>query len=380
MLARMVFSAGVAMLMGCQAVTAGPTTHAAASEPATLSTAGYSHETAVKLYRAAKYKQGEALCKAAIAEIEKRAGGKSRELAVPLDDLATIYLRLARFNDARPLIDRAESVLDRNAPADALLLARLSINKGWRLYALQEVSAAEKVFEDGRALLEKHQKGDSLELAELINNVGLTYAEADDPGEEAAPERIARAKVLLLRSWQMRRKLAGDVSAECAESLNNIGMHLLYHGDEDSDLETAASTLKKALDVTEKVYGAGNPETAVAHANMATALHMMADDKAAEDHVRKALAITEKTLGKDHLDRAYELQILGSLQENQGKFPDAEASLKEAIRILELTFGKDHINVAVGLESLRNLYETMGDDVKEKEVAERIQKMRGREI
>jgi tetratricopeptide (TPR) repeat protein len=380
MRARMFLSAGVVLLVGCQGAAAGPGTHAAATETAAKSPAGYSHEAAVKLYRAAKYKECEALCKAAIADIEKRAGAKSRELASPLDDLATIYLRLARFNDAKPLIERAESVLDKDVPADAILLGRLSINKGWRLYALQEVPAAEKAFEEGRALLEKNQKGDSLELAEVINNLGLTCDEPDEPGEEPSPQRVAKAKVLLLKAWQMRRKLAGDVSAECAESLNNIGMHLLYNGEEDADIDTAVNTLKKALEVSEKVYGKDHPETAVSHANLASGLQMIEDEKAAEDHVRQALAMTEKALGKDHIDRAYELQILGSLQQSDGKFADAETSLKEAVRILETTFGKNHVNVAIGLEALRSLYESMGDDIKEKEVADRIQKMRGREI
>jgi tetratricopeptide (TPR) repeat protein len=341
---------------------------------------GYSHAAAVTLYRAGKYKEDEAMCLGAIRAIEKREGKEARALAEPMDDLATVYLRLARFGEAKPWIERAEKVLDKSKPADAILLGRLSINKGWRLYALAEVRAAEKVFEEGKALLEKYQKGDSLELAEVINNLGLTYTDSEDPETPPSPERVAQAKVMLLKGWEMRRKLAGDLSPECAESLNNIGMHLLYHGEGEEDLETALSTLKKALEATEKVYGPDHPETAVSHTNLAAALHLTEDEEGADEHVRKALAMTEKWLGKDHLDRSYELQLLGELQEKDGKFPEAETSLKEAVRILEAVFGKDHVNVANGLEALRSLYETTGDEAKEKAVAERIEKLRGKEI
>ncbi len=350
----------------------------AASQAAVLEK--YTHAAAVKLYRAGKYKQDEAMCLAAIAAIEKREGKGSRELAEPMDDLATVYLRLAKFGEAKPWIERAELVLDKTKPTDAILLGRLSINKGWRLYALQEVSAAEKAFEEGKALLEKNQKADSLELAEVINNLGLTYGDSDDPEAPASPERVAKAKVMLLKGWQMRRKLAGDNSPECAESLNNLGMHLLYHSEGEEDMETAFNTLKKALEVTEKVYGEDNPETAISHTNLASALHLTEDEAGADQHVKKALAMTEKWLGKDHLDRAYELQLQGTLLETDGKLPEAEASLKEAVRILEVVFGKDHVNVANGLEALRGLYETMGDEAKEKAVMERIEKLRGKEI
>jgi len=364
------------------AATSAPAATMAGAATTSQATAakGYSHAAAVKLYRAAKYKQDEAICLGAIAAIERREGKTSRNLAEPMDDLATVYLRLSRFGDAKPWIERAEQVLDKSKPADAILLGRLSINKGWRLYALQEVSAAEKAFEEGKTLLEKYQKGDSLELAEVINNLGLTYADTDDPETPASPERVAKAKVMLLKAWQMRRKLAGDNSPECAESLNNIGMHLLDHAQGDEDMETALITLKKALQVTEKVYGADNPETAISHTNLASALHLTEDEEGADEHVRQALAMTEKWLGKDHLDRAYELQLLGELQETDGKLPEAEDSLKEAVRILEVVFGKDHVNVANGLEALRSLYETMGDEAKEKAVADRIEKLRGKEI
>src|SRR5215210_6035115 len=85
----------------------------------------YTHDTAETLYRQAKYAQAEALCKKAIADIEKAKGDKAPAIAEPLIDLATVYMRLARFPEAKAAIERADSLLDKTKPDQALLVGRL---------------------------------------------------------------------------------------------------------------------------------------------------------------------------------------------------------------------------------------------------------------
>ncbi len=189
-----------------------PQPNAALADSAAPVATFYTHQGAEALYHAARYTEAEAMCNQAITAIEKARGAKSPELAAPLNDLATIYLRQSRFADARAVIDRAESVLDPAIPEQALLLARLGINKGWRLYSLGETEAARKVFEESRALLEKNQKGDSVDLAELINNIALMYEDSATENGDNAQQALARR--MLFQAWDMRRKLTGDDSPE----------------------------------------------------------------------------------------------------------------------------------------------------------------------
>jgi tetratricopeptide (TPR) repeat protein len=358
-------------LMSCH--TGRATTPPATTAPAPYQ---YSHAAATVLYRQGKYAEEEALCRAAIAAIEKTEGDHSSQLAAPLDDLGGIYLREGHFAEAKAPLERAESVLDRSKPADAVAYAHLCINKGWLQYSLGDVSGAEKIFVDGRTLLEKYESAPSVDLAELINNIALAYE--DNEAEDKA--KIDQAKGMLLHGWELRRKLTGPESAESGESLNNIGMYLLFHSEDEGGINTALLTLKKSLAISEKVYGADNPETASSLANMAMAYHLTQQDELAEPLIRKAIPMTEKFLGKDNPDRAYELQVLGQILQSQQKYREAEADFLEALALNEHTYGPDHDFVAASLDYLDGLYQASGDTVSQHAVEKRIAKLRGRDI
>src|ERR1043165_4689434 len=45
---------------------------------------------------------------AGIAGIEKAGGAKAYQIAEPLIDLATVYMRLAKYGEAKQVMDRAE--------------------------------------------------------------------------------------------------------------------------------------------------------------------------------------------------------------------------------------------------------------------------------
>ena len=337
--------------------------------------AGYSHEAATALYRQGNYAADEALCRAAIEKIQ-REDPHSAKLADPLNDLAGIALRRGKFSEAKAPIEVAESVLDKSKAADAIIYARLCINKGWLRYSLGDVDAAEKIFVEGRDLLQKFQKSPSVDFAELTNNIALALEDNED--EDAA--KIAQAKVMLLKGWQLRRKLTGEESAETGESLNNLGMYLLFHSEGEEDFLTAITTLKRSLAISEKVYGKDNPETAVSHTNIAMAYHLTQQDELAEPEIRLAIPMTEKFLGKENPDRSYELQVLGQIEQSQEKYKEAEANFKEAVTITEKIFGADHRFVASSLDYLESLYAANGKEAEQKAVQQRITKIRGRDI
>ncbi|HVT82425.1 MAG TPA: tetratricopeptide repeat protein, partial [Phycisphaerae bacterium] len=275
----------------------------AQTSPARL-TSFYTHEGSEKLYRAAKYAEAESMCKQAITEIEKARGNKAWELAEPLNDLATVYMRQARFAEAKQVIDRADSLLDKTKPGQAPIYARLGINKGWRLFTFGEPEQALKIFTEARQILEKTGK-DSVDLAELINNQGLMFEEVGEKKED--DDMVKQARTCLLKGWQMRRALTGDESPETAESLNNLGMNLLFNGNSPEEAELGISTLKKALQLAEKVYGKNHPETAVSHGTLALALMLHHDFDESEKELAIAIPMTQRFMGDKHPDLAYEL-------------------------------------------------------------------------
>jgi tetratricopeptide (TPR) repeat protein len=371
MMKRAVAVSALAVVMAaCQAVSA------------QTAPAKYTHEASEKLYRQGKYAQAEALCKQAITDLEKTGGLKAWQLADPLNDLATVYMRQARFAEAKLVIERADTLLDKTKPEQALLAGRLGINKGWRLYTLGETDAATKVFEDALALVEQNSKepggGETIDRAELINNLGLMY---EDQGEKDQDDALtAKARTCLIQGWEMRRNLTGDFSPETGESLNNLGMHLLFNGRDPSEEELALKLLRKSLEVAIKVYGESHPETAVSHATLGLALLMHDQADEAEKEVRIAIPMTQKFLGDKHPDLAYELVTLGHILQGQAHFDDAEKKFQEALAIDEEAYGKTHPNVVPVLQALKKLYDDKGDPAKAQEMESRIEKLSGKDI
>jgi len=341
----------------------------------------FSHDEAVKLYHEAKYAEAEKMCRDAIAAIEKANGAKSWLVAEPLIDLTTVEMRLAKYGECKQLIDRANSVLDKTVPEQALMYGRLGINKSWRLYTMGETNSAAKVCEEARDILIKFGKtpgGESVDLAEVVNNLGLMYEEQADKSND--PDLMDKARVELTRGYQMRKKLTGDESPETGESLNNLGMHLLFNPKAAGDGNLAIATLKKSLEVATKVYGESHPETAVAHATMALALYMEDDVDGAEKEVMIAMPITQKFLGDNHPDMAYELSTLARIQIDKNKIDDAEKSFLKVVEINEKVFGTTSPQVLPSLETLQKLYTEKGDKEKAADVEKKIERISGREL
>jgi tetratricopeptide (TPR) repeat protein len=338
----------------------------------------YTHEGATDLYRRAKYSEAEAMCKQAISDIVKARGNKSYLIAEPLIDLATIYMRQARYADVKQVLDRAEGLLDKTMPDHALLYGRLGINKGWRLYELGETAAAIKVGEEAREVLEKNSKGDSVDLAEIINNLGLFYEEKGE--REVNDGLIRKGRICLLRAFESRMALTGRVSPETGESLNNLGMHLLYHFQSGDEVDLAMSLLKKSLEMAAKVYGDTHPDTASCHAALALALYLDSDIDGAEKEIRLALPITQRYLGDRHPEAASELTTLGMILLERKEYDEAEKDFLQALDIEEDIYGKTHPRIIPGLERLGNLYLEKGDTAKERDMRTRIQKLSGKEM
>jgi tetratricopeptide (TPR) repeat protein len=340
--------------------------------------AQYTHDAAEKLYRQGQYAQDETFCTKAVADMEKSLGNKAWQIAEPLNDLATLYMRQARYPEARQAIERADSLLDKKVPAQALLYGRLGINKGWRLYTLGETDGGTRVFEESLALVEKYSPGESIDRAELINNLGLMYESQAEKAEDDA--LMAKARACLYRGWEMRRGLTGDFSPESGESVNNIGMHLLFNGRDPQESDFALKVLRKSLDIAIKVYGESHPETAVSHATLALALVMHDQLDEAEKEVRFAIPMTQKFLGDKHPDLAYELMTLGHILQQQSHFDDAEKKYLEALAIDETVYGKTHQNVVPVLQALQKLYDQKGDPAKAQEMEKRIEKLNAKDI
>ena len=157
---------------------------------------------------------------------------------------------------------------------------------------------------------------------------------------------------MLLQGWQMRRKLTGEESPETGESLNNLGMFLLFNASGADDLSLAVKTLEKSLEVSKKVYGEENPETAMLVTNLAMAYILLDRYDDAEKELKQAMPVTLRVMGPKHPDRAYQLTSMGRILQEETHYDEAEKAFTEAVAINEAVYGKNHPNVASSLKYL----------------------------
>jgi len=168
--------------------------------------------------------------------------------------------------------------------------------------------------------------------------------------------RYAEAGVAFERAAALATTGFGRESIEVAELLNDLGMTFKFAGRFD-DAERAyrrTGTILEAID-------ADPEDVAALWHNLGGLAHARRDFAAAEPLARRAVEIRSRALGPRHvatlLDRSAHAAILDGL----GRHDEAEASIRDILRDLEAALGTDHPEVAVALNNLAAIVQRRGD-------------------
>jgi len=129
---------------------------------------------------------------------------------------------------------------------------------------------------------------------------------------------------------------------------------------EKYDWEKSEASLKKAVNIREKVFGVEHPDTATSLDNLALTYKACGKYKQAESIFNQILTIRERVLGPEHIDTAISANNLAYLYVNQGKYEQAEPLYKRALIIRDQTLGPEHPDTAATLNNLATLYNDQG--------------------
>jgi CHAT domain-containing protein/Tfp pilus assembly protein PilF len=206
-----------------------------------------------------------------------------------------------------------------------------------------DYQAAKQVAEQALGLREKAFGTDSLEVAQVLNDLGLLYVEAGD---------YAKAEAVLQRDLSIKEKKFGAEDAKVAMSLNTLG--LLYS--EKGDYAKAEAMLKKSLAMMEKKAGKEALDLAPVLNNLARTYQQTGDYVKAEPLFERALSLRKKILGDAHPDVARSLGNLAEVYFLKGDYGKAEPLLVNALKIVEHALGKEHPDVATYMSNLAALY------------------------
>lgn len=175
-----------------------------------------------------------------------------------------------------------------------------------------------------------------LEVALAANRI-VFFLESAFIYEEAEP--------LLRRALVISERIYGASDPNVATDLNNLAWLLK----ETNRMSEAEPLMRRALAISEQSLGANHPNVARDLSNLALLLGGTSRLMEAERLARRALAISEQSYGTNHPDVLRDLNNLAGLMYTTNQIAEAEPLLRRVIGISEQTLGENHPTLAVAL-------------------------------
>ncbi|HEY3352003.1 MAG TPA: serine/threonine-protein kinase [Polyangia bacterium] len=254
----------------------------------------------------------------AAATIERLGGDAPRLAAGLAHNLGVLAWARGRFAEAQRHFERALQVFGQES--DRLEMAALLQDLGLALAEQGRLAAAASLMEQAIARRERDFGPGHPRLASYLTALAEVWAAQGRPDEALA---LARRALALTRSGS-----TGD-SLRTSEALGAVGTCLTALG---RDVEALAPA-REALAVAEKALGPRDPRLARRRDALGDALRRTGQLAAALAEHRRALALLEDTVEPAHPDRARALHGLGVTLLAQRRPADALAPLEQALAI-----------------------------------------------
>ena len=300
-------------------------------------------KAAYYLYERAQYEQAERLYQRTLSILERLGGPECGDLARPLSNLATLYIRYARYDQAETFFLRAlhirEQTLGPEHPTTARSLNNLAI-----LYKEQGKSQqAEALYQHALRIWEQAFGLENVELAYLLNNLASLYKRQ---------WKYEQAEPLYQRALHIREKALGPDHPLVAHPLYNLAELSTELG----RYEQAEVLYERALHIWERALGQEHPDAVHSLCGLALLASKQGKDEQAETLYQRALHIWERTLGQEHPLTATALDGLATLYSRQGRETEAEDLYTRALAIWEQHPDVHLREMAQTLNGLANLY------------------------
>lgn len=166
---------------------------------------------------------------------------------------------------------------------------------------------------------------------------------------------VAKAEAM----WSAALEVAERFSAKdprLAYTLDNLSSIYFAGG----KLEKAEMFCKRALSITEEIYGKSHLKTAACLNNLSGIYYNQRRFADAEPLTVQVLTLYNKLLGPDHADVGMAANNLAMLYHSQGKWGLAELMYERALPIRKQALGPTHPVVTTLMENYANLLEHLG--------------------
>lgn len=265
--------------------------------------------------------------------IQRQIGAGDLEIAVTLNNLASLYSTRKEYAIALHLYRESLAIKRRHFPDASAEVARSMNNLAATLARLgdhaEAVSNYERVLEIRRQLYGRPHS----EIATTANNLAASLK---------ALGRLEEAESFFREALEMRQALFGPEHPKVATSLLNLAATLQDRG----CLPEAIILNRKALEILSARYEEGHPNIITARLNLGSALTELRRFTEAENVLRVAIAnLRDADLANRWL-LAVALRHLALLHLLQEKPEIAESEVREALAVARTTLAVDSWRIA----------------------------------
>lgn len=339
-------SAAVCLLLSLliPAAAQGP---AAAQEDA-LRQARQLSAQADQLSAAAKYDEALPLAERVLALRQQALGQEHAEVALALDQLATIYRRKGDLAKAEPLAVRALAMAEKTFKPNDSNLGLLVNDLAVIHFTKRDYLRAEPLFLRARSIWEQTLGIEHPNVGRVLNNLGAVYANRGE-NDKAAP--------LLQRALEILEKELGPEHMRVGDAVNNLAN---FHAQQREDFARAEPLFARALGIYEKQLGPEDLRVATALYNLGNAQLSQGNLAQAEANYGRARKIFE-TKNIEHPDALRVFINLGELAALRGDYAQSLALQQRALALREKALGPEHPDVALQLNALMRVHAAKGE-------------------
>jgi tetratricopeptide (TPR) repeat protein len=189
-------------------------------------------------------------------------------------------------------------------------------------------------------------QGDDPDIAINLNLMGMALADL---------RQLEAAEQTLREAVDMRTRLFGASSAEVGESLGNLASVLLQR----DKLDAAEQAYRRCADIMRAAKV--RPSDYFIHlSGLAVVLRREGKLDEAEAIFREALQVDNRQGRTDDPDRVLPLSYLAALLMQQGRVAEAEPLQREALRIAQATLPPDHPELAFATTGMASVLQQTG--------------------
>jgi serine/threonine-protein kinase len=252
-----------------------------------------------------------------------------------------MYVNLGLYNEARPLLEEAQTVLTDAGQAGTLDFVKSLELLTTLLYEQGEYERAEILARESLEIRRRHSRTDPAGLSRSLAALAAVLT---------ARLQHEEAEALFLQALEIDRE-TGDEKA-LAKHLGDYGATLPIVGRNEDGRRVG----EEALALYRKLYGPDHTLIAVTLLNQGTVNYILGEHDTAENLLRESLAMYRKLVGQEHPKVAYVLNTMGNLLQQMGRIDEAEVALRQAISIRRSVLGEAHPDFANSLNSLGALH------------------------